>query len=52
MILSSGSEPGLDQTAEAAGDGFTIFELYVRGDAAWVDDHVRRAIDKGYNASV
>jgi hypothetical protein len=22
----------------------------VRGDAAWVDDHVRRAIDKGYDA--
>jgi isopentenyl diphosphate isomerase/L-lactate dehydrogenase-like FMN-dependent dehydrogenase len=50
MILSSVSEPGLDKTAEAAGDGFTIFQLYVRGDAQWVDDHVRRAIDKGYNA--
>jgi isopentenyl diphosphate isomerase/L-lactate dehydrogenase-like FMN-dependent dehydrogenase len=50
MILSSVSEPGLDKTAEVAGDGFTIFQLYVRGDAQWVDDHVRRAIDKGYNA--
>ncbi len=50
MILSSVSHPGLDQTAEAAGDGFKIFQLYVRGDAAWVDDHVRRAIDKGYDA--
>ena len=50
MILSSVSEPGLDQTAEAAPDGFRIFQLYVRGDAAWVDDHVRRAIDKGYAA--
>jgi isopentenyl diphosphate isomerase/L-lactate dehydrogenase-like FMN-dependent dehydrogenase len=50
MILSSVSEPGLDKTAEAAGDGFTIFQLYVRGDAQWVDDHVRRATDKGYNA--
>ncbi len=50
MILSSVSHPGLDKTAEAAGDGFRIFQLYVRGDAAWVDDHVRRAIDKGYNA--
>jgi isopentenyl diphosphate isomerase/L-lactate dehydrogenase-like FMN-dependent dehydrogenase len=49
MILSSVSHPGLDATAEAAGDGFKIFQLYVRGDAAWVDDHVRRAIDKGYN---
>jgi glycolate oxidase len=50
MILSSVSEPGLDQTAEAAPDGFRIFQLYVRGDQAWVDDHVRRAIDKGYAA--
>ncbi len=50
MILSSVSEPGLDQTAEAAPDGFRIFQLYVRGDSAWVDDHVRRAIDKGYAA--
>src|SRR5262249_4898053 len=50
MILSSVSHPGLDKTAEASGDGFKIFQLYVRGDAAWVDDHVRRAIDKGYDA--
>jgi isopentenyl diphosphate isomerase/L-lactate dehydrogenase-like FMN-dependent dehydrogenase len=50
MILSSVSELGLDKTAEAAGDGFTIFQIYVRGDAQWVDDHVRRAIDRGYNA--
>jgi glycolate oxidase len=44
------SHPGLDKTAEASGDGFKIFQLYVRGDAEWVDDHVRRAIDKGYDA--
>jgi isopentenyl diphosphate isomerase/L-lactate dehydrogenase-like FMN-dependent dehydrogenase len=50
MILSSVSDPGLDKTAEAAPDGFRIFQLYVRGDQAWVDDHVRRAIDQGYAA--
>src|SRR6202045_1217372 len=50
MILSSVSEPGMDKTAEAGGDGFKIFQLYVRGDAAWVDDHARRAADKGYDA--
>jgi glycolate oxidase len=50
MILSSVSHPGLEKTAEAAGDGFKIFQLYVRGDQAWVDDHVRRAMDSGYDA--
>src|SRR5947207_11347579 len=50
MILSSVSHPGLEKTAEGAGDGFRVFQLYVRGDADWVDDHVRRAIDHGYNA--
>src|SRR5579883_3043806 len=50
MILSSVSHPGLEATAAAAGDGFKIFQLYVRGDAAWVDDHFRRAIDAGYDA--
>jgi glycolate oxidase len=33
MILSSVSHPGLEATAEASGDGFKIFQLYVRGDA-------------------
>jgi glycolate oxidase len=27
-----------------------IFQLYVRGDQAWVDDYVRRARDNGYTA--
>ena len=50
MILSSVSEPGMEKTAKAAGDGFKIFQLYVRGDENWVDDHVSRAIDNGYDA--
>src|SRR5436305_4093063 len=50
MILSAASDPGMEKTAEASGDGFKIFQLYVLGDAEWVDDHVRRAIDNGYNA--
>jgi len=50
MILSSVSHPGMEKTAEAAGNGFKIYQLYVRGDEEWVDDHVRRAIDLGYDA--
>ena len=49
MMLSSSSAPGLEATAQA-GDGLRIFQLYVRGDDKWVDDHVRRAIDAGYDA--
>jgi len=49
-MLSSVCEPGLEKVAEAAPDALRFYQLYVRGDAAWVDDYVRRAIDKGYAA--
>jgi isopentenyl diphosphate isomerase/L-lactate dehydrogenase-like FMN-dependent dehydrogenase len=49
-MLSSVCEPGLEKVAEAGPDALRIFQLYVRGDADWVDDHVRRAIDNGYTA--
>lgn len=48
-MLSSVSHPGLEATAATCG-GPKIFQLYVRGDEAWVEDHVRRAIDAGYTA--
>jgi isopentenyl diphosphate isomerase/L-lactate dehydrogenase-like FMN-dependent dehydrogenase len=35
--------------AQAAPDAFRMFQLYVRGDAAWVDDHVARAIANKYS---
>jgi glycolate oxidase len=50
MILSCVSHPGLEATADASGDGFKIFQLYVLGDADWVDDQFRQAIDAGYDA--
>ncbi|HTZ77521.1 MAG TPA: alpha-hydroxy acid oxidase [Stellaceae bacterium] len=50
MFLSSVSKPGLEATAAAAPDGRKIFQLYVRGDDAFVDDHVKRAIAAGYDA--
>jgi glycolate oxidase len=50
QMLSSVCNPGLEATAAAAPHGFRIFQLYVRGDDAWVDDWVKRARDHGYVA--
>jgi isopentenyl diphosphate isomerase/L-lactate dehydrogenase-like FMN-dependent dehydrogenase len=47
-MLSSVCDPGLEGVAQAAPDAFRMFQLYVRGDAAWVDDHVARAIANKY----
>jgi glycolate oxidase len=49
QMLSSVCKPGLEATA-AASPALKVFQLYVRGDEAWVDDHVRRAVDHGYVA--
>lgn len=50
FVLSSGSAPGLEATAEAVPDSLRVFQLYVRGDQDFVDDHVRRAMSNGYAA--
>ena len=47
-MLSSVCHPGLEGLAAAAPDALRFYQLYVRGDAAWVDDHVERAIKHGY----
>jgi isopentenyl diphosphate isomerase/L-lactate dehydrogenase-like FMN-dependent dehydrogenase len=49
-MLSSVSEPGLEQVAQAAPDALRIYQLYVRGDDAFVEDRVSRAIASGYGA--
>src|SRR6201996_5897173 len=49
-MLSSVSEPGLEKTAEAAPDAMRMFQLYVRGDDAFVEDYVSRAIANHYSA--
>ncbi len=49
-MLSSVCAPGLEGVAEAAPDALRIFQLYVRGDQAFVDDYIRRARDNGYTA--
>jgi isopentenyl diphosphate isomerase/L-lactate dehydrogenase-like FMN-dependent dehydrogenase len=49
-MLSSVCEPGLEQVAQSAPDAVRVFQLYVRGDDGFVDDHVGRAIAQGYAA--
>ncbi|MBI3374674.1 MAG: alpha-hydroxy-acid oxidizing protein [Betaproteobacteria bacterium] len=49
QMLSSVCEPGLEATAAAA-ETRRVFQLYARGDNAWVDDWVRRARDNGFTA--
>ncbi|MBV8165277.1 MAG: alpha-hydroxy-acid oxidizing protein [Alphaproteobacteria bacterium] len=49
-MLSSVCMPGLEAVADQAPDALRIFQLYVRGDDTFVEDHVKRAIDKGYAA--
>jgi len=49
QMLSSVCQPGLEATAAAA-DTLRVFQLYVRGDDAWVDDWVRRAKANGFTA--
>src|SRR6202049_2701521 len=49
-MLSSVSEPGLEKVAEAAPGALRIYQLYVRGDDAFVEDRVSRAIASGYAA--
>lgn len=49
FMLSSVTQTGLEKVAAAA-SGPKIFQLYTRGDDAFVDDHVRRALDSGYDA--
>ena len=49
QMLSSVCKPGLEETAAAA-QTVRVFQLYVRGDDAWVDDFVQRAKANGYCA--
>src|SRR5262245_53461665 len=39
MLVSSGTLPKLETTAEKAGAALKIFQLYTRGDDAYCDEH-------------
>lgn len=47
-MLSSVSKPGLDEVAAAAPEHPRLFQLYVRGNAEWVDSRIAAALDHGY----
>jgi isopentenyl diphosphate isomerase/L-lactate dehydrogenase-like FMN-dependent dehydrogenase len=47
-MLSSVCEPGLEKVAAASPNALRMFQLYVRGDDAFIDDHINRAIANGY----
>ena len=49
-MLSSVSEPGLEKTAAAAPDALRMYQLYVRGGDAFVEDCAARAVANGYAA--
>jgi len=49
-MLSSVSEPGLEKTAEAAPEALRFYQLYVRGDDAFVADVVSRSEKNAYAA--
>jgi isopentenyl diphosphate isomerase/L-lactate dehydrogenase-like FMN-dependent dehydrogenase len=50
QMQSSVAQPSLEETAAAAGDALKIYQLYVRGDAAWADERLRRVTDAGWDA--
>jgi glycolate oxidase len=47
-MLSSVSKPELEEVASAVGSYPRLYQLYVRGDADWVDAHVARVVAAGY----
>jgi isopentenyl diphosphate isomerase/L-lactate dehydrogenase-like FMN-dependent dehydrogenase len=49
-MLSSACQPTLEAVAAAAPEHPKVFQLYIRGDSAWVEDHITRAVAAGYVA--
>ena len=49
-MLSSVCAPGMQAVAQAAPEALRIFQLYVYGDAGWIDDMIGQAIETGNQA--
>lgn len=50
IMQSSSAQPSLEETARAGGDALKIYQLYVRGDATWIEERLRRVVDAGWDA--
>jgi isopentenyl diphosphate isomerase/L-lactate dehydrogenase-like FMN-dependent dehydrogenase len=49
FMLSSVTQTGME-TVAASSSAPKIFQLYTRGDEAFIDDHIARAVASGYDA--
>ncbi len=47
QMVSSSASNSLEEVAQAS-NAAKIYQLYIRGNQDWVDDHVARVIDAGY----
>jgi glycolate oxidase len=50
MFQSSVSGPEIEDTGKHSAGSLKIFQLYVRGDHAWVENYFDRAVAAGFNA--
>ena len=50
MFQSSVSKPEVEDTGKVVPNGLKIFQLYVRGDQAWVEAIFDRAVKAGFGA--
>jgi glycolate oxidase len=50
MFQSSVAKPEVEETGKVVPNGLKIFQLYVRGDQAWVENFLDRAVAAGFGA--
>jgi glycolate oxidase len=50
MFQSSVAKPEIEETGKVVPNGLKIFQLYVRGDHAWVENFFDRAVGAGFGA--
>jgi isopentenyl diphosphate isomerase/L-lactate dehydrogenase-like FMN-dependent dehydrogenase len=48
MFQSSVAQPEIEKTGKVVPNGLKVFQLYVRGDQAWVESFLDRAVDAGF----